>query len=311
MLKLSHTRNAQQGLAKCGALVAVTPAKGGESTMRFTCFAFALILLTVPVVAQDKKDAAPQSPTTVLINGQLIKGKVLDIDGKHFVAVEDLAQSLRGTIGYGDGQIALTLPQLPSTTAQPPSPQPPSATAQPPSSQPLPAAAQPPSPQPPPAAAQQPSPQPPSAAAQPPENGRVKGTLTYFFDFHVGTKPDTGSKVWLVKGRAEIPANQIFIGSSTALGTSGNPEQYNAIKYSIADENGNFELLDVPTGQYTLVMQSAHTKGTLNEKKWNFFGRGNGRNPRDSNGRIEFLNLLIKAGETADASKDFGPNIDM
>ena len=287
MLKLLHTRNPQQGLANCDALVVVTPAKRGESTMRFTCFAFALVLLTVPAVAQEKKDAAPQSPTTVLINGQLIKGKVLDIDGKHFVAVEDLAQSLRGTIAYGDGQIALTLPQLSSTTAQPPSLQPP------------------------PAAAQPPSPQPPPATAPPTETGHVKGTLTYFFDFHVGNKPDSGTKVWLVKGRAEIPADQIFVGSGTALGTSGNPEQYNAIKYSIADENGNFELLDIPPGQYTLIMQSAHTKGTLNEKKWNFFGRGNGRNPRDSNGRIEFLNLLIKAGETADASKDFGPNIDM
>jgi hypothetical protein len=69
-------------------------------------------------------------------------------------------------------------------------------------------------------------------------------------------------------------------------------------------------VLDVPTGRYTLIIQSAHTKGTLNEKK-QFFGRGDGRTPRDSNGRVEFLNVLIKAGETVDASKDFGPNIDM
>ena len=254
--------------------------------MRFIYFAFALALLPLSATAQDKKDAAPQSSTSVLINGQPIKGKVLEIDGKHFVAVEDLAQSLRGTIAYGDGQIALTLSQLPSTAAQPPSSQLPSTAVQPPSSQ-L-----------------------PSTTAQPPETGRIKGTLTYFFDFHIGNKPDTGSKVWLVKGRVEIPANQNFVGTSTALGTSGNPEQYNATKYSITDENGNFELLDIAPGQYTLIMQSAHTKGTLKEK-WNLFGKGNGRSPRDSSGRVESLDLLIKAGETADASKDFGPNIDM
>ena len=242
--------------------------------MRFTYFAFALTLLTLSATAQDKKDAAPQSSTSVLINGQPIKGKVLEIDGKHFVAIEDLAQSLRGTIGYGDGQIALTLSQLPSMTAQPPSSQLPSMT------------------------------------AQPPETGRMKGTLTYFFNFNIGNKPDTGSKVWLVKGRVDIPADQNFVATSTALGTSGNPEQYNAIKYSITDENGNFELLDIPPGQYTLIMQSAHTKGTLKEKR-DFFGRGNDRKLRDSSGRVEFLNLLIKAGETVDASKDFGPNIDM
>src|SRR5271169_5638220 len=152
--------------------------------MRFICFAFALALLTVSAAAQDKKDAAHQSLTSILIDGQPIKGKVLEIDGKHFVAVEDLAQSLRGTISYGDGQIALTLSQLPSMAAQPPSPQPPSITAQPPPSQ------------------------PPSitTSAKPAETGRIKGTLTYFFDVHIGSKPDTGSKVWLVKGRVQIPA---------------------------------------------------------------------------------------------------------
>lgn len=243
--------------------------------MKFPYFILALALLTLSANAQDKKNAPAQSSTSVLINGQPINGKVLQIDGKHFVAVEDLAQSLRGTIAYGDGQITLTLSQVPSvTTAQPPSSQLPSVT------------------------------------AQPPETGRVKGTLTYFFNFHIGNKPDTGSKVWLVKGRVEIPANQNFVATSTALGTSGNPEQYTATQYSVADENGNFELLDVPPGEYTLIMQSAHTVGTLNEKR-NFFGRGNGHTPRDSKGRVEFLDVLLKPGETVDVSKDFGPNIDM
>ncbi len=243
--------------------------------MRVTYFVFVLALLALSASAQDKKNAPAQSSTSVLVNGQPIKGKVLETDGKHFVAVEDLAQSLQGTIAYGDGQIALTLPQPQAITAQPPPAQVSAAT-----------------------------------AAQPPETGRLKGTLTYFFSFQVGKKPDAGSKVWLVKGRVEIPADKPFVGTSTALGTSGNPEQYKAIKYSIADENGNFELLDIPPGQYTLIMQSAHTKGTLKEKR-DFFGRGSGRNPRDINGRVESLNLLIRAGETVDASKDFGPNIDM
>ena len=286
MSRLSHTCIDQQAKANCDALAVVTPAKKGLSTMRFIYFAFALALLTLSATAQVKKDADPQSSTSVLINGQPIKGRVLEIDGKHFVAVEDLAQSLKGTITYGDGRIALTLSPLPSVAAPAPS-------------SPLPSAAAP-----------APSSPFPSMTAQAPETGRIKGTLTYFLNFHVGNKPDTGSKVWLVKGRVEIPADQNFVGTSTALGTSGNPEQYNAIKYSITDGNGNFELLDIPPGQYTLIMQSAHTKGSLKEKR-NYFGRGNGHNPRDNNGRVEFLNLLIKAGETVDASKDFGPDIDM
>jgi hypothetical protein len=254
--------------------------------MRFLFLAFALVLLPLSATAQDRKDAARQSSTSVLINGQPIKGKVLEIDGTHYVAVEDLAQTLRGTISYGDGQIALTLSPLSSMTAQPPLSPPASVIVQPPSSQ-L-----------------------PSMAAQPPESGRIRGTLTYFYSAQIGNKPDTGSKVWLVKGRVEIPSGQNFVGSSTALGTSGNPEQFNAIKYSVTDDNGTFELLDIPPGEYTLIMQSAHTKGTLKEKS-NFFGRGNGRTPRDSSGRVEFLDVLIKPGETADGSKDFGPNISM
>ena len=254
--------------------------------MRFAYFVFALALLTLPAAAQNKKNAPAQSPTSVQINGQPVKGKVLEIDGKHFVAVEDLAQSLRGTIAYGDGQIALTLPELPPVTAQPPVPQPPAKTSQPLSSQ-L-----------------------PPASIQPAETGRITGTLTYFFDFHAGNKPDTGSKVWLVKGRVEIPADQTFVGTSAALGTGGNPEQYTAIQYSLADEKGSFAFLGVPSGEYTLILQSAHTVGTLNEKR-NFFGRGNGRSPRDSKGRVIFFNVQIKPGETVNASKDFGPNIDM
>lgn len=278
--------------------------------MRTAYFIFALALLALSTRAQDNKGATPQSSTSILINGQPIEGKVLEIDGKHFVAVEDLAQSLRGTISYGDGQIAIAFSQLPSTTAQAASSQPPSATTRPPSSQTSSQSAQPHSPQ------LSTLPAPPPASQRPPvtqqtlETGRVQGTLTYFVDFHIGNKPDFGSKVWLVEGRAEIPADKHFVGTSSVLGTSENPDQYKATKYSITDENGHFELLDVPPGEYTLIMQSAHTKGTLNEKR-GFFGIGNGHNPRDMIGRVEFLHLSIKVGETVDASKDFGPNVDM
>ena len=278
--------------------------------MRFKYLVFALALMTVSAAAQEKKDAAPPSSTSVLINGQQIKGKVLEIDGKHFVAVEDLAQSLRGTISYGDGQIALTLSQFSSVTTQPPQSQPQPVSTQPTTSQPQPVTTQPPPSLAPTMPTQPTSSQLPPVNAGTAETGRVKGTLTYFFSFQVEAKPDAGSKVWLVKGRVEIPADQNFVATSTSLGTSGNPEQYNALKYSIADENGNFELPEIPPGEYTLIMQSAHTKGTLKEKT-HIFGKGNSRNPRDSNGRVESLHLLIKPGEIADASKDFGPNIDM
>ena len=253
--------------------------------MRLIYAAFALALLTSPARAQDKQETAHQSSVAVLINGQPISGKVLEIDGKHYVALEDVAQSLRGTISYGDGQVALTLSPNAYAVAQPAPAKPPTPVPQPTSSQ------------------------VPSVTAQSPETGSIRGTLTYLFDFHTGTKPDAGSRIWLVKGHVEIPADQSFAGTSTALGTATNSEQYAAIDYAVADENGNFEMQDVPTGKYTLVLQSAHTKGTLKEKN-HFFSRGNSLNPRDSSGRVESLDLQIQTGETVDASKDFGPNIE-
>ncbi|MBZ5643225.1 MAG: carboxypeptidase-like regulatory domain-containing protein [Acidobacteriia bacterium] len=277
--------------------------------MRIAYFGFVLALLSLPAAAQNKKNAPAPSSTSILINGQPINGKVLEMDGRHYMAVEDLAQSLRGTIAYGDGRIAITLPELPPAPAQVaarPSasvpPQLPAPAAQPPSAQPPSASTQ--------ASSQSSSPQSPSMTVQPSQAATIKGTLTYFVDFHAGNKPDAGSKVWLVKGRVEIPPDQTFVATSAALGTATNPEQYPAIAYSIADEKGNFELRDVPPGEYTIILQSAHTVGTLNEKR-NFFGRGNGRTARDSKGRLEFRNLQIKPGEAVNASKDFGPNIDM
>jgi hypothetical protein len=253
--------------------------------MKFIYMAFAVFLFWTAAAAQENKDGAFQPETSVLVNGQPVRGKVLEIDGKHFVAVEDLAQSLHGTIAYGDAQILLTFSKLPGPARSP-------------SSQPSPASLAP-----------APTVPMPSITAQPLESGGVRGTLAYFFDFHTGNKPDAGAKVWLVKGHAEIPANQIFTASAAAVGTPANPEQYRAVKYSVADEKGNFELLDVAAGQYTLILQSAHTKWTLNDKR-DFFGRGDGHNPRDSNGRVVFISVTVKQGEVADASKDFGPDID-
>jgi hypothetical protein len=278
--------------------------------MRWICLSLGFALMAFSVFAQDQKDAATQSSTSVVVNGQPIKGKVLEIDGKHFVAVEDLAQSLRGTLSYRDGQVALTIAPPPAgASAQPPVPEPMAKTAAPPAAQPSVRTAQLP-PSPPLANTSPPLVAPaPVAAGQSAESGNVKGTLTYFVNFHDGSKPDTGTKIWLVKDHVEIPADQNFVGSSGALGAGANPEQYTAIKYAVADSNGNFELLEVPPGQYTLILQSAHTKGTLKDKR-NLFGRGNRPNLRDSVGRVESLGVLIKPGETVNASKDFGPNVE-
>lgn len=252
---------------------------------KINCRFFVLTaLLIISVAAYGQQVAA-----LLTVNGHEIKGKVLEIDGKHFVAIEDLAQSLGGTVSYSGG-IALTLPQ--SSSAQ----------------------------------------------SRQTESGRIKGTLTYFFNANDGNKPDTGSQVWLVKGHIDIPSDWFFGGGENDVLTykelvAGSPGyKYEVLKHTVADGNGNFELPDVPVGEYTLVIQSKHTRNSFspplppmseNEKKeyvaalkadrseegslkYMGYFTGVSYSKRDRNGRLNVRDVSVKASQTADASVDFG-----
>ena len=215
-------------------------------------------LLILSVAAQGQQ---PVTPLTV--NGHEVKGKVLEIDGKHFVAVEDLAQSLGGSVSYAGG-IALTLPS--SSPASPtPTPQ--------------------------------------------AEIGRIKGTLTYFFNTNYGNKPDTGSKVWLLEGRVEIPTDQYFMGFSDhvmSFLTSAANTPHKALKYTTADGNGNFELSDVPVGEYTLIIESQHTKNAQVQLP------GKPLSLRDLMGRLNIRSVSVKGSfrvRLIHTSVDFGRDV--
>lgn len=52
---------------------------------------------------------AQQISRKLFVNGQPINGELLVSNGKHFVAIEDLAESLEGAISYSRANITLTL----------------------------------------------------------------------------------------------------------------------------------------------------------------------------------------------------------
>jgi hypothetical protein len=99
-----------------------------------------------------------------------------------------------------------------------------------------------------------------------------------------------GGNIWLVTGHLDDIGDNEWFGSFGDYFVVGQAH-HNSVKHAFADGNGNFELSDVPAGAYTLVLQSNHSKGaTL----------------RDMRGKVELRKVQIRAGETFDASRDFG-----
>lgn len=148
-----------------------------------------------------------------------------------------------------------------------------------------------------------PSPSAPNAAAS--RNlgsGSIRGTLTYYFNRNFGDKPDTGSKVYVLKGTVrECPTNLWFYGSPSEVkwvqpnygsqGPSNVLYRMRVSAYSIADGNGNFFIERLPVGDYTVVLESAHTNGPTHRDISNSFVWKWGQVTDDS---------------TVDVSHDFG-----
>ncbi len=139
-----------------------------------------------------------------------------------------------------------------------------------------------------------------------PMSGTVKGSLSYYFNDNYGNKPDVGAEIWLVEGDiGGIPDDVIVLGSETTLamihsagpGASTGIRKLTVINHTMADGSGNFEFSTVPSGTYTLVMKSRHVTGSRGAESLT---------KRDILGRIVWLVKTVTAGQTVDASSDFG-----
>src|SRR5689334_9110445 len=70
-----------------------------------------MVLLAVSFLAYSQSD---QDARTLSIAGQSEYAKVLELNGKSYVAVEDVARLTRGTLSFRAQQILLTLPGEPA-----------------------------------------------------------------------------------------------------------------------------------------------------------------------------------------------------
>lgn len=122
-----------------------------------------------------------------------------------------------------------------------------------------------------------------------PDVGTVQGILV----FGSGGRPDAGSDVWIFAGKIELPADCTIFASTFELtiGDCATPSRSVAfLKRTRANGSGRFTVRDLPIGDYTLVLRSAHVGGT--EK-------------RDVGNKFAISWFSIKGGETVDASTKF------
>lgn len=122
-----------------------------------------------------------------------------------------------------------------------------------------------------------------------PDVGTVRGTLV----FGAAARPDAGSDAWIFAGRIQFPPDCAIFSSTFEL-TIGDCATGNRsvafLKHTRADGRGAFAVSDLPIGDYTLVLRSAHAGGT--EK-------------RDLANKIVISWFSLKGGDVVDASMRF------
>jgi hypothetical protein len=122
-----------------------------------------------------------------------------------------------------------------------------------------------------------------------PDVGMVRGTIV----FGSGARPDTGSDVWVFAGKIELPLDCTVFPSTFEL-TIGDCATRNRsvpfLTHAQTDGHGSFEIRDLPIGDYTLVLRSAHVGGT---------------DKRDVGNKFVVSWFSIKGGDTVDVSTKF------
>ena len=127
--------------------------------------------------------------------------------------------------------------------------------------------------------------------------GHIRGTLTYYFNNNYGSGPDVGSQIWLIRGHIEVPSSASFLGLPDQIVID--KAHSCSVAHTIADGNGVFDLSELLSGDYTLIIQSNHTKGAPG------FGAA-AATMRDVGGRVVTFPVTLGPGQTIDRSWDFG-----
>lgn len=90
-------------------------------------------------------------------------------------------------------------------------------------------------------------------------NGSIKGVITWQYNNFVGTKPDNGANIVLISKNKDKNSDNVAF----TLTLKQNPNGKNEIYTAEADGYGNYEMDDVPVGQYYLLIKSNKTNSNM------------------------------------------------
>jgi len=125
----------------------------------------------------------------------------------------------------------------------------------------------------------------------------IKGVFTYYFNSNYGSKPDAGSRIYLLDGNSVFSPSQddfFWVTEDTIDLVSKYDDkktQYKILSKATSDGNGSFSIKGVRPGKYLAIMVSSHSKG---------------RDLLTLKGKIFTQSVEISNGEIIDISHDFG-----
>ena len=176
-----------------------------------------------PTKTQGSTQGA-KTENILIINGKKISSRVLVTNNVKYVAIEDLANGLNGSVTYKGNEILVNLPILQKVSIGENSIN--------------------------------------SVSTRPGTVKGILTYNT--FNSNDANRPDVGAKIYLVEGFiAEIPEQASISNTNNILNVGSSTsgwKEYRLINQTTADESGSYGIENVPPGKYSLVVQSSHAK---------------------------------------------------
>lgn len=93
--------------------------------------------------------------------------------------------------------------------------------------------------------------------------GSVKGAITWQYNTFIGTKPDTGAKIFLIP--TNFDKNSVTEAESMSFGSIGSVPKGKKLFFAKANGYGNYEINNIPTGKYIIIISSNKTTRDFNK----------------------------------------------